>query len=95
MFNGLHALECKRRLKQKGADFPLLSALGATRTHDPLVRNQVLYPLSYEGKSNPIAVRSIPQDSEAAMPDTTQYNRITKAEREGFEPSVELSPTLT
>ena len=21
----------------------------ATRTHDPLVRNQVLYPLSYEG----------------------------------------------
>ncbi len=26
------------------------SALGRTRTCDPLVRNQVLYPLSYEGK---------------------------------------------
>ena len=35
---------------QKRAGMPLsLGALGATRTHDPLVRNQVLYPLSYEG----------------------------------------------
>ena len=37
---------------KRGAGYPLLSgALGATRTHDPLVRNQVLYPLSYEGKA--------------------------------------------
>jgi hypothetical protein len=26
-----------------------IGTLGGTRTHDPLVRNQVLYPLSYEG----------------------------------------------
>lgn len=28
--------------------FLLFSALGATRTRDPLLRKQVLYPLSYE-----------------------------------------------
>ena len=27
----------------------IFGALGATRTHDPLLRKQVLYPLSYEG----------------------------------------------
>ena len=27
-----------------------LGALGATRTRDPLLRKQVLYPLSYEGE---------------------------------------------
>jgi hypothetical protein len=28
-------------------------ALGRIRTHNPLVRSQVLYPLSYEGGRNP------------------------------------------
>ena len=30
--------------------FLLFSALGATRTRDPLLRKQVLYPLSYESQ---------------------------------------------
>ena len=33
------------------------SALGATRTRDPLLRKQVLYPLSYEGHEK-LAFRS-------------------------------------
>lgn len=28
---------------------PVYGALGVTRTRDPLLRKQVLYPLSYEG----------------------------------------------
>ena len=41
-----------RELKQKrNGNSRSFSAPGATRTHDPLVRNQVLYPLSYEGMS--------------------------------------------
>ena len=45
---------CQLNGKDRGSSFPrslppTIGALGATRTHDPLLRKQVLYPLSYEG----------------------------------------------
>ncbi len=36
-------------ITKKDGRKPSFGALGVTRTRDPLVRNQVLYPLSYEG----------------------------------------------
>ena len=36
----------------------LFSALGATRTRDPLLRKQVLYPLSYESQGKLLAFRN-------------------------------------
>ena len=35
---------------------PFSGALGETRTHDPLLRRQVLYPLSYERIGDPSGI---------------------------------------
>ena len=55
--NSIYSPKYKKETQELVQGF-YVSALGATRTHDPLVRNQVLYPLSYEGKGGEGGIRT-------------------------------------
>jgi hypothetical protein len=81
---------------KKGAVLPLLlGALGATRTHDPLVRNQVLYPLSYEGNSikcdlGSVDIGSIPESATEHKPLTRRGGRDSNP-RSSYKPDNHLA----
>ncbi len=69
-------------------------APGETRTHDLLVRNQMLYPLSY-GR---LRCRSLPvswlihRNAGTGAGEIATSDNWSLAEREGFEPSKQVAP---